>query len=635
MAPTHREVVLEAGQTVVWLDPGMAFGTGHHETTRLALEALAGLDLAGRRVLDVGAGSGLLAIAADRLGAADAWGLDVDPETVAIARANARANRSRARFVAGGFGAVRVDPPVDVLVANLYAELHAAFLPGYAAVTAPGADLLLTGILDPRDALVRTALAAQDGGVRGGAPGAATATGGWCTRGGWAEVRRHRVRVDDLAEGERVLRGATAHHLARVLRARPGAPIAAFDGAGSEALGTILAVDADGVLVDLQAPRPAATEPDRSVTLAPALLKGDKLADVVRMATELGVVAVRPVRTRRCDATELSPARLARWRRVAEEAARQCGRARVPEVAEAVRLDDLAWTGVLLVADPHAEATLADAVAELEDASAPDDGEPRQVTVVTGPEGGLTPEEVAGLGRARRSGVGARSARVARRDRTGRDRRGAPDLGRHVRARRLAARRRARRRRRERRTFGMHAAVRAAGAVGRPRGGPGMAAGRRRRAARHRARRRPSLARPLPLRRGGGRRVGRRPVVRSDRRGARLGGGLGGPRRRGATLRGRPPERRRDRPGRLARARLGRRPGPAAARRDGPGALNGVRPPRGRGGRTYERGRARRLRRWRRGAPCADAAAARAAPPGSAAGRRSTSRCRSRCRPGA
>jgi ribosomal protein L11 methyltransferase len=163
VAPTHREVVLRAGQTVVWLDPGMAFGTGHHETTRLALEALAGMDLAGRRVLDVGAGSGLLAIAAERLGAADAWGLDVDAETVAVARANARANRSRARFVAGGFGDVPVAPPVDVLVANLYAELHAAFLPGYAAVTAPGADLLLTGILDPRDALVRAALAALRG----------------------------------------------------------------------------------------------------------------------------------------------------------------------------------------------------------------------------------------------------------------------------------------------------------------------------------------------------------------------------------------------------------------------------------------------------------------------------------------
>jgi len=114
--------------------------------------------LAGRRVLDVGAGSGLLAIAADKLGAADAWGLDVDPDTVPVAQGNATLNRSRARFVHGGFGEVPIEPAVDVLVANLYAELHAAFLPGYAAAVAPGADLLLTGVLHPRDALVRAAL---------------------------------------------------------------------------------------------------------------------------------------------------------------------------------------------------------------------------------------------------------------------------------------------------------------------------------------------------------------------------------------------------------------------------------------------------------------------------------------------
>lgn len=190
VAPTHRDVVLRPGQTVVWLDPGMAFGTGHHETTRLALAALGRLDLHGRRVLDVGAGSGLLAIAADRLGAADAWGLDVDPDTVPVARANARANHSRARFVAGGFGEVAVPEPVDVVVANLYAELHAAFLDGYAAATVPGADLLLTGILDPRDALLRRALEERDARA---APEGALETVAWTRDGDWWLVHLRRA----------------------------------------------------------------------------------------------------------------------------------------------------------------------------------------------------------------------------------------------------------------------------------------------------------------------------------------------------------------------------------------------------------------------------------------------------------
>jgi 16S rRNA (uracil1498-N3)-methyltransferase len=203
-------------------------------------------------------------------------------------------------------------------------------------------------------------------------------------------MRRHRVRVGELAAGERRLVGPAAHHLARVLRVQPGDPVAAFDGRGREARGEVVTVQDDAVVLRLGEPGPIATEPDRPVTLAPALLKGDKLADVVRMATELGVVAVRPLRTRRCDVPVASPAKLARWRRVAEEAARQCGRARVPEVADAVALAGFAWTGALLVADPNADATLHDALAALPERDVP-------VTVVTGPEGGLTEAEVADL----------------------------------------------------------------------------------------------------------------------------------------------------------------------------------------------------------------------------------------------
>ncbi len=163
VAPTHRQALLTAGQTVLWLDPGMAFGTGHHETTRLALAALADphLDLRGKRVLDVGSGSGLLAIVADRLGAAEALGVDVDPITLPIARANADLNRSRARFEVSDFAATAPPPgSVDVLVANLFAELHVAFMDAYARALAPGGLAFLTGILAGKEGSVEAALPA-------------------------------------------------------------------------------------------------------------------------------------------------------------------------------------------------------------------------------------------------------------------------------------------------------------------------------------------------------------------------------------------------------------------------------------------------------------------------------------------
>ena len=158
VAPTHHTVTLSAGQRPLWLDPGMAFGSGHHETTFLALEALEGLELQNKRVLDVGSGSGILAIAADLLGAADAEGVDNDPDTVPVAQANAKLNGSKARFAVDVLSPDT--EPADVLVANLYAELHAELAPLYRAALKPGGVLLTTGILAERGAVARDALIA-------------------------------------------------------------------------------------------------------------------------------------------------------------------------------------------------------------------------------------------------------------------------------------------------------------------------------------------------------------------------------------------------------------------------------------------------------------------------------------------
>lgn len=154
VAPTHRTVTLEAGQKPLWIDPGMAFGTGHHETTRLALEALSLLDLTGRRVLDVGAGSGILAIAADLLGAAESRGVDIDAVTVNIARENATLNRSRASFTHGELSA---EHEADLIIANLHAELHVELAQAYANSLTPGGQIFVTGILGDRTEMVEKA----------------------------------------------------------------------------------------------------------------------------------------------------------------------------------------------------------------------------------------------------------------------------------------------------------------------------------------------------------------------------------------------------------------------------------------------------------------------------------------------
>lgn len=163
VAPWQREEV-PAGQLPLVIEPGMAFGTGHHATTRMAVEALGELELHGKRVLDVGTGSGVLAMAAAKLGATYALGVDIDPITIPIARQNALDNGLTAgiQFEEGTLGldadADVFGEPYDVLVANLYAELHDLLAEEYAAQMVAGAPLILTGILTSKLDMVLAAL---------------------------------------------------------------------------------------------------------------------------------------------------------------------------------------------------------------------------------------------------------------------------------------------------------------------------------------------------------------------------------------------------------------------------------------------------------------------------------------------
>ncbi len=155
---------LRAGDEAVWLDPGMAFGTGNHETTRLAVERL--VEFAerrgtGRRVIDAGCGSGILAISAAKLGFKQVRGFDHDPEAVRVSAENAALNglAGQAKFFTGdlatGFGGRRA----DFVMANILADVLAQFARELTAAVAPGGELVLSGILAGEVGRVRAAFA--------------------------------------------------------------------------------------------------------------------------------------------------------------------------------------------------------------------------------------------------------------------------------------------------------------------------------------------------------------------------------------------------------------------------------------------------------------------------------------------
>ncbi|NEX20389.1 50S ribosomal protein L11 methyltransferase [Thiorhodococcus mannitoliphagus] len=131
---------------VVWLDPGLAFGTGHHPTTAMCLAWLDGADLAGKKVLDFGCGSGILAIAALKLGAARAVAIDHDPQALEATGDNAAANAVAERMEIYLPDAAP-DTTYDVVLANILAGPLVSLAPKLISHLRPGAALVLSGVL--------------------------------------------------------------------------------------------------------------------------------------------------------------------------------------------------------------------------------------------------------------------------------------------------------------------------------------------------------------------------------------------------------------------------------------------------------------------------------------------------------
>jgi ribosomal protein L11 methyltransferase len=138
------------------LDPGLAFGTGTHPTTAMCLAWLDGLDLRGCRFVDYGCGSGILAIAAVKLGASAAHAVDIDPQALIATRENAARNGVLAGLTVTADPAL-ADAAADVLVANILAGPLAELAPRFAAAVRPGGEIALSGVLEDQVDVVTAA----------------------------------------------------------------------------------------------------------------------------------------------------------------------------------------------------------------------------------------------------------------------------------------------------------------------------------------------------------------------------------------------------------------------------------------------------------------------------------------------
>ena len=155
--PTTTEAPEDSGAVVVRLDPGLAFGTGSHATTALCLTVLDSLDLTGRTVIDYGCGSGLLGIAALKLGAAQVIAADIDPQALTATHENAARNGVAAHVVVQGAAAPL--PQAHCVLANILAGPLIELAPRLTAACRPDSHLVLSGLLRSQTDAVTAAYA--------------------------------------------------------------------------------------------------------------------------------------------------------------------------------------------------------------------------------------------------------------------------------------------------------------------------------------------------------------------------------------------------------------------------------------------------------------------------------------------
>ena len=164
VCPTWREYDAKPGEVIVHLDPGMAFGTGHHPTTRMCMEMIEQTVTPGDRVLDLGCGSGILSIAAVKLGAESAVGFEIDPVAVKAGRSNIALNSADGaiELVHGTLPSPKAPArSFDLVFANISARVVTDMAGQLVESLAPGGQMLVSGVIEKHLGGVTDALTAH------------------------------------------------------------------------------------------------------------------------------------------------------------------------------------------------------------------------------------------------------------------------------------------------------------------------------------------------------------------------------------------------------------------------------------------------------------------------------------------
>lgn len=210
----------------------------------------------------------------------------------------------------------------------------------------------------------------------------------------------HRFYAPDLDPSHSgvTLPADEAEHLTRVLRLGPGAIVAVFDGRGQEFSARVDATERNRVSLKILGPRQSAQESPLAITLAQAVLKSEKMDDVVRDVVMLGVTAIQPVVSSRAETTVAAlqkARRTERWQRIAVASAKQCGRAVVPTVREPAGLSTFLTRSSEIAAEvKFALVEPSQPGGQQSFETLKDRARPTSALVLVGPEGGWTPREI-------------------------------------------------------------------------------------------------------------------------------------------------------------------------------------------------------------------------------------------------